>query len=139
MFWLLLGGFLLLLGINKQLDLQSLFTQIGRDLALAQGWYNQRTRVQFIFIGALAFIGFASLLLGIRWLRHAGFAVKLALGGCTFLFGFVLLRASSFHHMDTIIGVTLGGARLNWVFELGSLGIIFIAATMALLIRHPQP
>ena len=32
---------MLLLGINKQLDLQSLFTEVMRDMAHAQGWYNE--------------------------------------------------------------------------------------------------
>jgi hypothetical protein len=42
------------LGINKQLDLQTALTELGRVLALSQGWYEQRQVVQFWFIAALA-------------------------------------------------------------------------------------
>ena len=43
------------LGINKQLDLQSAFTEIGRMIAASEGWYGERRTVQFYFIiGAAA-------------------------------------------------------------------------------------
>jgi hypothetical protein len=38
-FWSSLGLLLLLLGLNKQLDLQSALTAFGRRLAREQGWY----------------------------------------------------------------------------------------------------
>jgi hypothetical protein len=56
-FWLLITGALVLLGINKQLDLQSWFTEVGRDLARAQGWYEGRRSVQALFVAALVFLG----------------------------------------------------------------------------------
>ncbi|HVZ33497.1 MAG TPA: hypothetical protein VG963_13790, partial [Polyangiaceae bacterium] len=49
-FWGLVLAAMILLGINKQLDLQTLFTEIGRDLAHAQGWYETRRRYQVAFI-----------------------------------------------------------------------------------------
>src|SRR5512145_1767020 len=42
LFWCACGVFLTALGINKQLDLQSLFTEMGRQVAKAQGWIEQR-------------------------------------------------------------------------------------------------
>ena len=41
-FWLYLTVFLLLLGINKQLDLHTRFAEIMRDRALTYGWYGYR-------------------------------------------------------------------------------------------------
>ena len=69
--WVWLGLALLLtaLGANKQLDLQSLLTQIGKDMAHAQGWYKSRRVVQAIFVTG---IGLGSLViggLGLWWLR----------------------------------------------------------------------
>jgi hypothetical protein len=58
-FWAVLSVALVLLGINKQLDLQSLVTQVGRDLAFAQGWYENRRIVQAAFIGFLIAAGLA--------------------------------------------------------------------------------
>ena len=52
--WLMLAIALVLLGINKQLDLQILLTEIGRSLAQHYGWYQQRRTIQTAFIAMLA-------------------------------------------------------------------------------------
>ena len=41
-FWMVLTVLLLLLGINKQLDLQTLLNDVGRRMAKAEGWYDVR-------------------------------------------------------------------------------------------------
>ncbi len=38
----------LALGVNKQLDLQTALTEVGRVLANSQGWYAQRQSVQVV-------------------------------------------------------------------------------------------
>ena len=40
--WRLMMVFMIALGINKQLDLQSAFTELGRIMAHKQGWYGNR-------------------------------------------------------------------------------------------------
>ncbi|HEY8942673.1 MAG TPA: hypothetical protein VIM73_00370, partial [Polyangiaceae bacterium] len=40
--WGLLAAAFFALGLNKQLDLQSAVTEIGRIVAAKQGWYEQR-------------------------------------------------------------------------------------------------
>ena len=49
MFWLGTGLFLVLLGLNKQLDLQSLLTEAGRSLAQREGVYDARRLIQAVF------------------------------------------------------------------------------------------
>lgn len=127
--WGALAALLLALGLNKQLDLQSLFTQTGRDLALAQGWYAQRRWVQGGFI---ALLGAAAL--GVAWwLRHTlrEPAQRLAGLGLCFLMAFVVMRAASFHHMDGLINASFAGIRMNWVLELAGLGVILLATRRA--------
>jgi hypothetical protein len=51
------------LGVNKQLDLQSALTELGRILATDGGWYDSRHRVQRVFILA---VGSAAVLVGLR-------------------------------------------------------------------------
>lgn len=137
--WAVLGGVLLALGLNKQLDLQSLFTQVARDLALAQGWYEDRRWVQGGFIGLLAAGGLSAA----WWLRRTvqGGPERLAVWGLSFLMVFVVMRAASFHHMDTLINARVGGIRMNWVLELAGLVILVVAARRALkaLSAAPQP
>jgi len=44
---------LVFLCLNKQLDLQSAFTELGRIIAANQGWYVRRHEVQELFIGGI--------------------------------------------------------------------------------------
>jgi hypothetical protein len=55
--WLGLAVLLLLLGINKQLDLQTAFTEIGRIVAHRYDWYDKRRNVQVIFIIGVVLVG----------------------------------------------------------------------------------
>lgn len=124
-FWASLAVVLFLLALNKQLDLQSLFTQIGRDVALQQGWYAQRRWVQGGFIAAL---GLAAATLA-WWLRRSlgEASQRLAAIGLTLLMAFVVMRAASFHHMDILINTAVAGIRMNWVLENASLVVILWA------------
>jgi len=127
-FWWMLGVCLILLGINKQLDLQSLFTQIGRDFAHSSGWYEHRKTIQKGFIAS---IGLAALGCG-GWLvykfRHACGTIKIASLGFTLLLAFVVMRAASFHNFDDLLDYQIAGVRFNWFMEVGALIIIAIAA-----------
>ena len=55
--WNALAVGLLLLGINKQLDLQTALTELGKILAARQGWYEHRQRVQIDFIIGVVLVG----------------------------------------------------------------------------------
>lgn len=127
-FWAGLAFLLALMAVNKQFDFQTLFTTIGRCAALDQGWYGDRQGVQRGFIMvliAVAGIGGAALL----WLmRNTLGRLWLVLTGLGLLIFFVLMRASSFHHMDIFINTELMGLRMNWVVEMGALALIIIGA-----------
>ena len=125
-FWLFTFALLVALGINKQLDLQTWLTEIGRDLAHEQGWYEQRRAVQRLFIALLALGGLATAGILAHHFRRVLRLVWVALSGIVLLFSFVVIRAASFHHVDQFLGA--GPFKMNWVLELGSIGIIAFAA-----------
>ncbi|MFP4101938.1 hypothetical protein [Coleofasciculus sp.] len=133
--WGFFAIFLLLLGINKQLDLQSLVTVLGKEIALSQGWYQQRRMVQTQFIVAIVI---AALLL-VSVIGRAIYAerqtYRLALLGLMFLSCFIVIRASSFHHIDTLIGWQVVGFRMNWILEIGGIACIAIAAIRTIFKR----
>ena len=132
--WLLLGFALLMiaLGLNKQLDLQTFMTNVGREMAEAQGWYENRRVVQMIL---LAVLGVAMLGIGIVVMRVRGMLRphRLALVGMLFLLGFVGMRASSFFKVDRLLGFQFAGVKVNWVFELGGIGIIIASVVVSLV------
>jgi hypothetical protein len=127
-FWLSVTLFLLLLGINKQLDLQTWFTQTLRDNAYTYGWYEDRRFYQALFIFVLAVVTFVSLvsirrMLADSWHRH-----KITWVGIELLCAFVLMRAASFHHMDVFINLHWLGVRFNVLLEIGAIVVVIVGA-----------
>lgn len=116
------------LTINKQLDLQSLLTALGRRVAQDGGWYDARRTVQRAFIIAIILAAGGVLGLMLLHLRRATGWVKLAGVGLTFLIVFVTTRAASFHHMDAMIGAEWAGIRVNHVLELAGTTLIAVGA-----------
>ena len=127
-FWWIACAILAVLAVNKQLDLQSLLTMVGRCHASLAGWYENRRDVQRAFIWVVAGGGAVLLILLTVLLRGILGRVWLALLGLGFVCGFVVIRAASFHHMDVLIGSTAMGLRVNWLLELpGPLLVIAVA------------
>jgi hypothetical protein len=126
--WWIFTLALLALGINKQLDLQTALTEIGRFMAREQGWYETRQIVQAEFLGLVAIAGLVSIVALVWITRRMPKATQLAVAGGVALIAFVAMRAASFHHFDRLIGRSFFGLRVNWVFEIGSIAIILIAA-----------
>lgn len=131
MFWILATLLLMLLAVNKQLDLQSFITAAGRCMAQAQGWYENRRVVQLVFILVLAGTGVLALLGLGRMLRGTLPRTGLALLGLVLVTVFVVIRAAGFHHMDVLIGTRIAGMRLNWLLELSGPLLVLVAAWRA--------
>ncbi len=126
--WLLVSALMALLCVNKQLDLQSLVTDIARVIAWHQGWYQERREYQRWFVlAAVAGSGLITLLVLAGfwkfWFQHWLLGCGLA-----FLLTFIVVRAISFHHFDAILKHKIGGMKMNWILEIGGIGLIFIAA-----------
>ncbi|MDX1953087.1 MAG: hypothetical protein SFY81_12975 [Verrucomicrobiota bacterium] len=132
-FWLSLALLLFALGINKQLDLQTWLTLSIRNLAREGGWYEYRRILQGVFILGVALGGLLALGALLFFTRHSLRENKIPLAGAIFLGIFVLIRASSFHHVDQLLGFSPGGVKLNWVFELGGIGLIGLPAFCRML------
>lgn len=131
MWWLGLTVALSALGVNKQLDLQSLVTTVGRSIAQSQGWYEDRRAVQFVFVALIGLLGVgttAGILWALRrWLQQLAHGII----GFGLLCAFVVIRAASFHLVDGLLGAEILGLRFNWIMELGALALIARAAAKA--------
>lgn len=128
--WHVLAAAMFLLGVNKQLDLQTLFTDAGRTYARDLGIYDQRRSYQAVFIALLAFsASAAAIFVSVRAVKSS-WQLRIATGGLIVLFGFVVIRAASFHYVDRMLGWDLGGVLLNHVVE--SLGIALVGIPAAL-------
>ena len=127
-FWLVVFLLMLVLGINKQLDLQSLVTTMGRYYAVRDGWLEYKRVVQVGVIISILTVAMFSLSFFFFRMRNLLKINWLAITGLTCLLVFVVSRATSFHHMDTFIGTYFLGARINWLMELGGLAAIALSA-----------
>ena len=125
LFWGLLAVTMLLLGVNKQFDLQTLVTVVGRKMARDQGWYVRRHEYQELFVISVAVAGFIGLT-GCGWLiRHDLRRRWIALLGVSLLFVFIVLRASSFHHVDQLLfHRAVGSRQINRLLELGGIAVV---------------
>ena len=132
-FWLVAFVLLLALGLNKQLDFQSLFTQELRDAAHLEGWYDDRRRYQFAFVVAIAGTGVLSVGTMAWMLRDVLRDVWMPVLGLGGLTSFVVIRAASFHHVDTLLRrITHAG---NVALELMAIAMIAAGAWQALASR----
>ena len=126
-FWFVIGIVMVLLGINKQLDLQSLLTEIGRQIARDQGWMDQRRVVQFWFIVISAITSITAFVWLTLKFRDLFRRFTLAFSGLVFLLSFIIIRAISFHHVEEVLDFRLVGMRMNWIFELTGIYMIVAA------------
>lgn len=128
--WLGVAFVMLCLCFNKQLDLQSLVTDIARVIAKEQGWYEGRRDVQKAFI-LLAMIGAATFGGWLMWqFRQFWRGHRLLLAGLLFLLTFVVVRAVSFHHIDVFLGRRVFGFKMNWALELTGIFLVILAAVL---------
>jgi len=126
--WRALTVACVLLALNKQLDLHNAITAVGRQLARSEGWYGERRHVQLLLLVVLALAGGAGLAwvlrrTGPQWRRH-----RLTWAGIVLLVTFIGIRAASFHHLDELLRVELGGFRLHAVIEFGGICLLFLSA-----------
>lgn len=140
-FWLYLAALLLLLGINKQLDLHSWFAEIMRDRAQAYGWYKYRHSVLVSLVSLLGF-GIISSIISFRlYLANSWRNYKVTWAGIIVLLMLVLIQTSSSIYADALIkqrgfgfstfgfsafGFSTFGFSISAIIEISALILIII-------------
>ena len=136
-FWRITALVLLLLGFNKQLDLQTPFITGAKQLAHAEGWYSIRRTVQWLFVGGLGATGLALVAWSMWKLRRARYEYGLAWVGLVFLLAYVVVRASPVEHVNRVLGWNLSRVSgKRHVLELAGLSCVGIGAAVELIRRR---
>jgi len=122
--WWFLAALMFCLGVNKQADFQSLLTLYGRDLLRDAGLYESRRVIQVAFI--VGVVGSASLITtSLLWITCTwSWPCRLAAVGVGLQAAFVVIRASSFHHVDRLLGIYIAQMKMNLALE--SIGLFMI-------------
>jgi len=130
-FWGFFGVVFLFLGVNKQLDLQSLLRDVGKALAVNMGWYDQRRIVQFWFVIIMGIIFFILLLIAAFWVIRNGLKTNMvAMLGLCIIMVFILVRASSFSHIEKIFGCETIRHKVELLLESGGIFCVAVNALM---------
>lgn len=98
--WWSLAAIAAALGVNKQLDFQTLFIEVMRRAARTEGWYGERRGVQKLFV---VFALATSSVLAWRWLRaHGAFLCRhrSLTAGLALVVLYALLRMASINHVE---------------------------------------
>jgi hypothetical protein len=138
-FWSGVGMLMILLAINKQLDLHTLLTEIGRQIARQQGWMDQRRMVQFWFIAGFSTLAAVVFVGAVLFMRNRLRRFMLAFIGLFFLLSFIIIRAASFHHIDQILNTRILHLRMNWILELSGIFSVMAAAGIDRWRRRKAP
>lgn len=117
-FWIWLALGVTAIGINKQLDLQTLMGELGRYAAEAEGLMEYRRLLQAGFAAAAAIA--AAITGGALWrsARHASHSERLVILGVLGVIGFVLLRIATFNHVDLLLPERMARHRPVLALEL---------------------
>jgi len=131
--WLGLGLLLWLLAAKTQLGLLGWFTQAGRELAVAQGWYAWRRVAQVAITVALVLGGILAIRALKPWLGPKWPDCRLAVCGGIGLLTYVLVRAVSLHAVDALLAPQVAGSSVSAWAELA-----LLLATLAGLLARVQ-
>lgn len=135
-FWIMVTLLMAFLGLNKELDLQTALTAMGRCLSQLQGWYPERQIVQRLFILGLLVATLVGFVLGLYLMRRHILSHGAAILGLATVAGFVAVRAVGFHHVDSLINARFLDLRYNFIFEVS--GLILIALNAVVLLVYAR-
>jgi len=107
--------------------LQVVLTALAKAHAQANGWYEGRRQVQYVFVIALAAAAVVATGLLIWWTRRMPNPIRWAMLGFTSIGAFIVVRAASFHHIDDLLGSGWQAFNFGSIQEMA--GIIIIGAS----------
>ena len=94
LFWIILAALLVLLGFNKQLDLQQWVTATGDDLVVSSGMQQHRWGIKLLSLLTLALAGAGVTLAMLLYIGRQWRLYLLAFVGVLYLGVFIVLRAA---------------------------------------------
>lgn len=136
--WEIAAATLLVLALNKQLDLQTFIITTGRCMSLEQGWYGLRQVYQLELVMGLLLFGATVTAVSVLVFGQVLCRNWMLVLGMAGLMVFVLIRAISINHLDALLGRQLTGARSYRLIETVAL-LLVIAASLLRLSGRGQP
>ena len=131
--WLICTLLLVLMTLNKQLDLQRTVIWAGRCLANKEGWIDQSFDVEMKY-GHMVLLAVVALTIGLGWLCRTVLQANGPLFlGMVLLLGFITLQIARFDQLLGATGHLFPTYRLHRILEALALGVLIWAA----LVKRP--
>ena len=130
--WFALAVLYFLLGLNKQLDLQTLVNGVGRMIAFKLGLYDQRRPFQAAFVLLVGLAAAVAFVVLFKTAKEDHKRFPLVFSGVIVTLGFVFVRASTFHEVDWFVKSEVMGIKMNWIFELSGISLVGAGAVAQL-------
>ncbi len=136
-YWQLCGYLFLFQLLNTNLDLHALVWTIGRCLAHAQGWYENRREAQILFLIGLALLILLVLCLTLFvFFRNILGNILLTLG-VVIAIGFTLVKGINYHGIEQFYNHQIGPFRVADFIEYSGIVLAFLAALLRLRENNP--
>ena len=135
-FWFATGGLLLTMALGRASNVSDLLTDLGRERARSDGWYEVRRSLQAWVVGAVAAVWAVTVAFAIwrvpeRRRRYLPTALVVFTLVC-----FVGIRLISLHQIDTLLDRDVRGVSIGAVTEVGLL--LLVVAVTAWRFRRPR-
>jgi hypothetical protein len=128
-FWFVTGAFFAVIALGRASGIAGLATELGRETAINQGWYDQRRKYQAMVVATVTGIWFITVVISLwrvparrrRYLPEAIVAFSLlAFGG---------VRAVSLHQIDAVLyRLPIHGVKIDAIVDLTGV-VLAIALT----------
>ena len=130
-YWLILAVGLLLLAVNKQLDLQKLIYITGRNLAIRQGWFDQRREIMRIVLVGVGIVGVLSVAAVLLLMRGLWSRIWLSVLGVALLAAFAVIRVGELMDLSPLTHTKLiGPVHLSHTLELTAITLVLIGSVL---------
>ena len=125
---------LIVLAINDLFE--GAITDVLRRHAMQQGWYEGRQIVQigFIVVAGLTCLLAGGVLFLLAW--WAPFSTKIVVVALTLLVALALVRGTSLHEIDHLLGKRMLGLKLNRLIEISGLALVLLASEWRRCLLH---
>lgn len=131
-YWRICGCLFIFQVLNTPLDLHALIWTSGRCLAHAQGWYENRQEIQYLFLAVMAILVSLFLALVVRIFCRSIFSNLLLTLGVLIAIGFTLIRGVSLHDAAHYYGHSIGPFRAADFIEFAGILLALCAAVVSL-------
>jgi hypothetical protein len=114
--WLGVSLLMILLGLNKELDLMQKIVRVwGKAAVISEGWYANRAAVQHAFVASVAVMLAVAVVGTLLYLHRVMERIIPALIGVALVLAYALLRTAVFNGLREAVPASLSSAM--WLLE----------------------